>query len=517
MNILNKLLIFLIILFFSFIILNLFKDRAYLKQVLSEKENFNVLGLGTPNNEQDNLSNRLNNIPVTISSYSGTTDLPLKEYCFKSSYNSAVSGDFVSEDMIKNVLARGCRFIDLEVLIVNDIPCVSYTKDSQFLIRETKNDHADRLLLQSALSTISSNAFTSTVPNPNDPIFIHIRVKSNHSNALKLIASDIHSTLDKNSRLFTLPNNNSTPINNTNIIEHNMYDILKDSIKLTNKFNNEQIEFITEYPNFQHLNTTLEQKNTIAQHIIDNIDKPNFQTTMKNNFSEYNHKKYTLRKYNDNHFINLRGKVIDINNRQFKIPDSHIINTLLYTPDLNSDTIRKHFIPLLPDLSLDNSDISNVKLKQIMGKIVLLVDNSYIPNFNEISKCLKNDEQCYDINNYIFAKTSNKFFNKIKFNDALNSNNNTPVISDDGISNTNKIYISVPDTFSSNNIENPDIRDLIFNHGIQISCFKYYQIDDKLIVQENLFNSHQSAIVPLKRIIPELDKCNQDDFYRCYQ
>ena len=99
MNILNKLLIFLIILFFSFIILNLFKDRAYLKQVLSEKENFNVLGLGTPNNEQDNLSNRLNNIPVTISSYSGTTDLPLKEYCFKSSYNSAVSGDFVSEDM----------------------------------------------------------------------------------------------------------------------------------------------------------------------------------------------------------------------------------------------------------------------------------------------------------------------------------------------------------------------------------------------------------------------------------
>ena len=131
----------------------------------------------------------MNNIPVTISSYSGTTDLPLKEYCFKSSYNSAVSGDFVSQDMIKNVLARGCRFIDLEVLIVNDIPCVSYTKDSQFLIRETKNDDTDRLLLQSALSTISSNAFTSTVPNPNDPIFIHIRVKSNHSNALKLIAS----------------------------------------------------------------------------------------------------------------------------------------------------------------------------------------------------------------------------------------------------------------------------------------------------------------------------------------
>ena len=115
MNILNKLLIFLIILFFSFIIINLFKDRAYLKSVISEKENFNVHGLGTPNNEQDNLSNRLNNIPISISSYSGTTDLPLKEYCIKSSYNSAVSGDFVSQDMIKNVLARGCRFIDLDV------------------------------------------------------------------------------------------------------------------------------------------------------------------------------------------------------------------------------------------------------------------------------------------------------------------------------------------------------------------------------------------------------------------
>ena len=45
------------------------------------------------------------------------SDLPLKEYCIKASYNSAVSGNYVNKNMLKHVLSRGCRFLDLEILV----------------------------------------------------------------------------------------------------------------------------------------------------------------------------------------------------------------------------------------------------------------------------------------------------------------------------------------------------------------------------------------------------------------
>ena len=45
-------------------------------------------------------------------------DLPLKEYCIKASYNTACSGNYVSKDMIRHVLSRGCRFLDFEVFYI---------------------------------------------------------------------------------------------------------------------------------------------------------------------------------------------------------------------------------------------------------------------------------------------------------------------------------------------------------------------------------------------------------------
>ena len=36
---------------------------------------------------------------------------PLREYCIKSSYNTALSGNYTSTDMIKYVLGRGCLTI----------------------------------------------------------------------------------------------------------------------------------------------------------------------------------------------------------------------------------------------------------------------------------------------------------------------------------------------------------------------------------------------------------------------
>jgi hypothetical protein len=110
-----------------------------------------------------------------ITHYNGETLLPLKEYIIKSSYNTAISGNYVSKDMIKYVLTRGCRAIDFEVLFINMKPYVTYTTDNTYKTYDTEN----KILLDDALMAASTFGFSYPCPNTNDPLFINIRLKCN--------------------------------------------------------------------------------------------------------------------------------------------------------------------------------------------------------------------------------------------------------------------------------------------------------------------------------------------------
>jgi hypothetical protein len=46
---------------------------------------------------------------------SESQDMELMQYCIKGSVNSAYSGQYISDEMVKYVLSRGCRFLDFEV------------------------------------------------------------------------------------------------------------------------------------------------------------------------------------------------------------------------------------------------------------------------------------------------------------------------------------------------------------------------------------------------------------------
>jgi len=116
---------------------------------------------------------------------------PLKEYVIKGSYNSAITGNYVSNDMVKYVLSRGCRYIDLEVLFIDNKPFVSYTTDKNYEILNTDN----KILLDNVLSAIVSTAFTQPTPNYGDPLFIHFRLKSNNNAIYQSVAKSIDSSL----------------------------------------------------------------------------------------------------------------------------------------------------------------------------------------------------------------------------------------------------------------------------------------------------------------------------------
>lgn len=119
----------------------------------------------------------------------------LRNFCIKSSFNSAATGSYVSQGMVKYVLSRGCRFLDFEVFIKDNVAIVAYSSsiyDSSYTHFTSLNPS---LSLAGVFQTIMSNAFNQTAPNPNDPLFIQLRIKSYLSSAYSEIAQVISANL----------------------------------------------------------------------------------------------------------------------------------------------------------------------------------------------------------------------------------------------------------------------------------------------------------------------------------
>jgi len=201
MAVYKNILIFLILLIFTYILWRLICKRQEIMKKISngeklyndeKKEGFSFFT--TPDSEFSNIQN---SNPVLIQGInSNYAKLPLREYIIKSSFNSAITGNYVNLDMIQYVLKRGCRFLDFEVFYIDNSPVVAYSTDKNFDTIDTDN----HILLDAVLSSAVANAFSSTSPNSGDPLFIHLRIKSNNPNIYKSVAKSVDFAL--RSRLY---------------------------------------------------------------------------------------------------------------------------------------------------------------------------------------------------------------------------------------------------------------------------------------------------------------------------
>tara|TARA_B110000858_G_scaffold197404_1_gene258914 strand:- start:1386 stop:2579 length:1194 start_codon:yes stop_codon:yes gene_type:complete len=107
----------------------------------------------------------------------------VRDYYIASSYNSCCGGDFqddyVSLTPLKEVIFHGARLLDFEVYSVNDELVVAASGSASPYLKGTYNSiplGGDSGVFQ----TIASHAFSNgTCSNPLDPLFIHLRVKTN--------------------------------------------------------------------------------------------------------------------------------------------------------------------------------------------------------------------------------------------------------------------------------------------------------------------------------------------------
>ena len=178
MELLRIFLIIVVLLIFIKVLHTLLKDRQTI-----QKEGFDEDKDEAKNEKSvtDKIKDMLGiGPPITISNMNPKTKgLPLREYCIKASYNSAYSGSTISTKMIRYVLSRGCRFLDLQVHYSKDdgIAYVAHITDSKLTEMASKN----KVPLDTIFNFISANAFMGSqgsdgCPNPSDPLFIHLRI-----------------------------------------------------------------------------------------------------------------------------------------------------------------------------------------------------------------------------------------------------------------------------------------------------------------------------------------------------
>ena len=136
-------------------------------------------------------------LPGIVSVSNNKGDLPLSQFMIKASYLSAYDGNKMSLDQLKSVIKRGCRFVDFEVFSSPDSDVfLGYSVDPTFqIVKGFGNSMDDRISIQQVFSVLAVNSFGILPPNPQDPMIIQLRVKSNDQNVYTTIANAIKKSL----------------------------------------------------------------------------------------------------------------------------------------------------------------------------------------------------------------------------------------------------------------------------------------------------------------------------------
>lgn len=117
-------------------------------------------------------------IPAVKSKYK---DMKLINFYIKTAYNCCSLGNYSNDSVgtciLTSVLKQGVRCLDFEIFSLNDMPVVATSTTNSYYTKETYNS----IPFSEILAQIATEAFTLEIaPNSVDPLFIHLRIKSNN-------------------------------------------------------------------------------------------------------------------------------------------------------------------------------------------------------------------------------------------------------------------------------------------------------------------------------------------------
>jgi hypothetical protein len=184
----------------------------------------------------DGLFSTLNGSVKSLNSSDPNCKYTFKDYYIKTAYNCCSPGtyknDYVSTCALKDVLKQGVRGLDFEVFSMGDQPVVATSTVDSNYIKETYN----YVPFSDVMNIVTNYAFaTSTAPNSQDPIILHVRFKSSNQKMYQNFAN-----LLKNYEKFFLGPAYSFEQNGTNFGNTPLLDLIKKNtiVLIVDKSNN---------------------------------------------------------------------------------------------------------------------------------------------------------------------------------------------------------------------------------------------------------------------------------------
>ena len=150
----------------------------------------------------DSMYGKINGKISSINTSNTFFQQPLRDYYIKTAYNACSGGeyknDYVDTCVVKSLLKQGVRALDFEIYSIDDEPVVATSTNDNYCVKETFN----YVTFGEVLNVISNYAFTlSTAPNPADPLFIHLRVKSTNKKMFEKLTELIENFNSSTSRI----------------------------------------------------------------------------------------------------------------------------------------------------------------------------------------------------------------------------------------------------------------------------------------------------------------------------
>lgn len=116
---------------------------------------------------------------ITFTPQESTNRYYLGDYHFLGSYNCCcdgkMTGGIVRKGVLQSIIEMGVRYLDFEVFSIRGKTCVSVSKDNDIF---TSKSAINEISIDDICEIIGLYAFTNSVTNRRDPLFVQFRIKS---------------------------------------------------------------------------------------------------------------------------------------------------------------------------------------------------------------------------------------------------------------------------------------------------------------------------------------------------
>jgi hypothetical protein len=148
--------------------------------------------------------------------------------------------------------------------------------------------------------------------------------------------------------------------------------------------------------------------------------------------------------------------------------------------------------------------------ENLQGKYIFIMDSTINPNWKQYPNCSPSSTaHCNLLTPFINMTSGSDNLRKITFDNVLSSNTTNPHIFDDGVyTDVSTFQMAVPKLNS--HVANPPYSTFIINYGIQIALYPFYINDTNLTSYIAMFNTNESAFVPISTAINYYNKINSN-------